>query len=158
MIEIEINNICYISVGTFVDNNDGIMAYWPENNDSWEDFFSINEPIVLLWTISYLEWESFEWDKTLNKLHKVISKNTFIISFLKKFCWKNELESMFIDFIFGEYSSCGDKELPNIIHEGKLINPEYFDFDNHVFIEKVDYTEFIEGLDKICSLIRKYFK
>lgn len=158
MIEIEINKTRFVSIGTFMDNNDGIMYYWPENNESWQDFFSNEEPIILLWSISFLEWESFEWDETLNKLHNFISKNTSIISFLKKFCWKSNLEAMFIDFIFGEYSLYGDKELPEIIHEGKLIESEYFDFENYVFIEKSQYEEFRKNLDLICSLITKYLK
>lgn len=153
MIEIEINNIRYISVGTFMDNNDGIMYYWPEKNDRWQDFFSAEEPIVILWTISYLEYEDFKWDETLHKLHNFISKNTFIISFLKKFCWNHDLESMFIDFVFGEYSSYGDQYLPEIIYEDKLIDPDYFEFDDHVFIEKNRYEEFIKALDHTCNLI-----
>ena len=31
--EIKISDTSYISIGDYMDNNDGIMYYWPENKD-----------------------------------------------------------------------------------------------------------------------------
>lgn len=33
MIEIEINNTCYLSVSSLMYNNNGIKHYWPESNN-----------------------------------------------------------------------------------------------------------------------------
>lgn len=153
IIEIRFNDTNYISIGSYMDNNDGIIHYWPENEERWQDFFSIQEPIIILWTISYLESESFEEDETLHKLHNIIKQDVLIKSFLKKYCWKSELESMFVDFVFGEYSAHGNKELPIIFVDNKKIDQEYFEFDTHIFIKKVLHSEFVENMEKICANI-----
>src|SRR6056300_489263 len=104
-IDIKINKINYLSIGDYMDNNDEIMHYWPDNEEDWIDFFLTNESIIILWTLSYLQCEEFDFDETLKNLHNYISKSNAVISFLKKYCWQNELDSIFVDFVFGEYSA-----------------------------------------------------
>ncbi|MDC0007027.1 hypothetical protein OAE07_03560 [Winogradskyella sp.] len=156
MTEIKINNTYYISIGSFMDNNDGIMHYWPDEVEGWDTFFCSEDPIIILWTLSYFEYESFDYDDILNKLHKLISNDAKTIRFLKKFCYENNLSYMFIDFVYGEYSAYGNKELPKIIYEGKLIDPEYFEFDNDVFIQKSYYDEFMKSLDQVSTFIIEF--
>jgi len=45
-----------------------------------------------------------------------------------------------------------------IVYQNEIVNSEYFDFDNHIFIQKADYTNFINELDIICKLIIKELK
>lgn len=47
-IEIYINDTPYISVGSYLDNNDGIIAYWPEAKEGWIKFFSEENPLIIL--------------------------------------------------------------------------------------------------------------
>jgi len=63
-IGIKINKINYVSIGYYMNNNDGIMHYWPDKKEDWIDFFITNESIIILWTLSYLQCENL----TLMKL------------------------------------------------------------------------------------------
>ena len=151
--EIKISDTSCISIGDYMDNNDGIMYYWPENKDGWISFFSMQDPIIILWTLSYLESEDFDFDVTWNKLHNFLAKDDTVVSFLKKYCWKSELRSMFVDFVFGEYSEYGDKELPEIVVQNEVIEPENFDLGNHVFVKNTYHSDFNKDLEEICDMI-----
>ena len=62
---------------------------------------------------------------------------------------------MFIDFIFGEYSEYGDKELPEIVIQNKVIEPEDFELRDHVFIKRKYHSDFNKDLEAICDMILK---
>jgi len=162
--EITINKVPYTSIGIFFAQD--IFGYWPVNrndNDSWIRFFSEEDPLIILWTLSFFEYNDWEWEEpVLNKLMNYVSTNEKIISFLKIYSWRSGLGTMFIDFVFGLPN--GDPMLPSdfwenaeIIIEGQLLkDPDEFEYNDHVFIETSHYENFITELDKISfELIQK---
>ena len=44
----------------------------------------MQDSIIILWTLSYLESEDFDFDPTWSKLHNFLSKDDTVLSFLKK--------------------------------------------------------------------------
>jgi hypothetical protein len=50
--ELTINNIPYISIGSFIDNQDGIDAYMPEEDSLyiWFDFLQNSESLIAFWS------------------------------------------------------------------------------------------------------------
>ena len=61
---------------------------------------------------------------------------------------------MFIDFIFGAYSEYGgNNKFPEIIYNGNILDQEWFDYGNHVFIESSRYSEFIKELNTLSELM-----
>lgn len=153
---IKINNINYTSIGDYMDNNDGIFFYCPDDTlDDWIKFLETEEPIIILWLLSCLQDENLGVSNIFNK--RIIELGGVeLIIFLKKYCWENNLDDIFIDFIFGGYYDYGEeKEFPKIIYKRKVIGYEDFEFANHVFIETIKYDEFIKDLNDITNLIKK---
>lgn len=151
-IVIKINGIDYTSVGKYMDNNDGIFHYLPEQSvDNWVKFLEFENPIIKLWLLSGLQYDNYissSFEKSI-----IESGGNKLILFLKKYCWESSLNDIFIDFIFGCYSDFGEEEFPEIYHKGKLVEHEDFEFSDHVFIETIKYDEFKEDLYCIINLI-----
>jgi hypothetical protein len=149
---IKINNINYTSIGDYMDNNDGIFFYCPDDTlEDWIKFFETEKPIIIIWLLSCLQDENLEMSNSFNR--RIIELGGVeLIIFLKKYCWENILDDIFIDFIFGGYSDHGEEEFPEIYYKGKIV--EDFDFSNHVFIQTNKHDEFIEDLNNIISLIK----
>ena len=154
-VEIKINNIDYTSIGDYMDNNNGIFFYCPDDTfENWIRFLETEQPIIILWLLSCLQDERQGMSNSFTK--KIIELGGVeLIIFLKKYCWENILDEIFIDFIFGDYSNYGEEEFPEIYYKGKLVGHEDFEFSNHVFIKASKYEEFLEELNDIISLIKK---
>ena len=151
-IVIKINGIDYTSVGKYMDNNDGIFHYLPEQSvDNWVKFLEFENPIIKLWLLSGLQYDNYissSFEKSI-----IESGGNKLILFLKKYCWESSLDDIFIDFIFGCYSDFGEEEFPEIYYKGKLVEHEDVEFSDHVFIETIKYDEFKEDIDCIISFI-----
>jgi hypothetical protein len=159
-INVLINGVNYTSIGIYVDNNDGICHYVPDTDEplEWLDFFERQEPIILLWTLSYLHSEFPGCIDVFGKIVKLIieSNEQRLSLFLQKYCWQNILGDMFIDFIFGEYSEYGNnKEHPTMKIIDEFIKYDEFEFREHVFIDSVRYLEFVGELNIIRMEIIK---
>jgi hypothetical protein len=154
-IVIKINNIEYTSIGDYMDNNNGIFFYCPDDTfENWIKFLKTEQPIIILWLLSCLQDESQGMSNSFTK--KIIELGGVeLIIFLKKYCWKNILDDIFIDFIFGGYSDYGEEDFPEIYYKSKLVEHENFEFSTHVFIETNNYEEFIEELNNLINLIKK---
>jgi hypothetical protein len=153
--EIEINSVAYKSIGSYMDNQEGIAAYMPnEGSIEWATFFNTEEPLIVLWTLNYLmhneqDGSNSDFDSSL-----VQSVREELERFLKKYYWEFSFSEAFEDFIYGDYARenlMGD--FPTIVYEGKLMEHDYFDFDDYVFIKSTEFNQFINDLDAITSLI-----
>jgi hypothetical protein len=138
-----------------MDNNDGIFFYCPDDTlDDWIKFLETEQPIIILWLLSCLQDENLEMSNSFNK--RIIELGGVeLIIFLKKYCWKNILDDIFIDFIFGSYSDHGEEDFPEIYYKAKLVEQEVFEFSTHVFIRANKYEEFLKELNDIINLIMK---
>ena len=158
---IVINKVDYISIGRYMEYNDGILHYIPcssEKAEDWIDFLNSEEPIIILWSLSYLQnnkyFSTYASEGEMEKL-LIESGGETLTLFLKKYCWQDVLDDMFVDFIFGRYSCYGDEEFPEIIYNGNVLEGDYFDFGDHVFIESSRFDEFIKELSDLIDLIIK---
>ena len=153
VLKLVINDIDYTSIGSYMDNQDGIGSYIPESEDAsdWIDFLMFEDPIIILWSLSYLK-EVYEHYGSVAKT-VIESQKDNLDGFLKKYYPLGELSDIFIDFNFGAYSAHGDEDFPKIIYENKLVVQEWFEFDNYTFIKSNMYTNFISDLNKTADLI-----
>lgn len=154
-----IDGIDYTDIGNYMDNNAGISFYIPssENYEDWISFLC-NEPIILLWSLGYLQSDVHNVLEVYGETAKTIIEcgGERLVLFLKKYCWNDTLDDMFIDFIFGEYSEYGGNyELPKIIHNGNIIDEDCFDYRSHVFIESRRYAEFMKELDTLTDIMNQ---
>ena len=158
LMELKINDVDYTSIGKYMDNNDGIARYIPgsENDTDWINFLESEEPIIILWSLSYLQNEFHDVLEIYGEIAKTIIKSggERLVLFLKKYYWDDTLDDMFIDFIFGSYSEYGgNNKFPKIIYNGNILDQERFDYGNHVFIESSRYAEFIKELNALTELM-----
>ena len=155
-IDIKINGRSFRSVGEYTDNQDGIAAYFPNNEDpeKWIDFFQSHEPIILLWSIGYLKSTNDHSINSKFEANIIDSESEEIKLLLEKYYSDLELSADFVDFIFGGYASRNLKgDFPKIEYKGEIIEAEWFDFGNHVFIDKSKYDEFVFELDKVVDTV-----
>ena len=162
-VKLNINRIDYTSIGEYMDNNDGIAHYIPggENDTDWINFLESEEPIIVLWSLGYLQNEVHDVLDIYGKIAKTIIKSggERLVLFLKKYFWQDTLDDMFIDFIFGAYSEYGgNNKFPEIIYNGNILDQEWFDYGNHVFIESSRYSEFIKELNTLSELMIQHVK
>ena len=71
-VKLNINGIDYTSIGKYMDNNDGIGHYIPNNghDKDWINFLESAEPIIALWSLGYLQNEFHEVLETYGKIAK----------------------------------------------------------------------------------------
>lgn len=153
-VEIKINNIEYTSVGEYMDNNNGIFHYCPDDTiESWINFLESEEPIIILWLLSCLQDDSLGMSNSFNK--RIIELGgEELITFLKKYCWENILNDIFVDFNFGHYSNnSSDNKFPEIRFNDKIIEQEDFEYFSFVFIQSDSFCEFVNELKNIISLL-----
>ena len=160
-IDIKINGKSFRSVGEYIDNQDGIAAYFQNNEDpeKWIDFFQSHEPIILLWSIGYLKYTNDHSINSRFEANIIDYESKEIKLLLEKYYSDLELSAYFVDFIFGEYAPHNLKgDFPKIEYKGEIIEAEWFDFGNHVFIEKSKYDEFIFELNQVIDRFIFYLK
>ncbi|TNF02836.1 MAG: hypothetical protein EP326_02865 [Deltaproteobacteria bacterium] len=160
-VTLNIDGVDYTSIGRYMDNNDGISFYIPtsENPEDWIKFLRTEDPIILLWTFSHLYNDFLGNNEVYGKAAGTVINADYeqLTLFLKKYCWQEILDEMFIDFIFGPYSdNGGNEQFPKIIINGKQIEDKYeFDYGDHVFIDSKRYDEFMQDLGKIKETVVK---
>lgn len=162
-VNLNINGIDYTSIGQYMDNNDGIGHYIPDsvNDKDWINFLESEEPIIVLWSLGFLQNEFHDVLKIYGKKAKSIieSGGERLVLFLKKYYWLDTLDDMFIDFNFGPYSEYGgNNKFPKIIYNGNILDQGWFDYGNHVFIESRRYDEFIKELKVLTKLMIQNLK
>jgi hypothetical protein len=126
----EIYKICindkeFFSIGSYMDNNDGIDYYYPKSNDieGWKGFFQKESLLIKLWVIGNINYKLEEQNLDLifpKELENFIKNNKKILNnFVQKYFIDEGiiLNNYFEDFIFGRFSQYGDSEL---IEDGSL--------------------------------------
>jgi hypothetical protein len=158
-VEIKINNIEYTSVGEYIDNNNGIFHYCPDDTiESWINFLKSEQPSIILWLLSCLQDDNLGMSNSFTKIIIELGGEE-LITFLKKYCWENILNDIFVDFNFGPYSNnSSDNVFPEIRFNDKIIEQEDFEFTRFIFIKSNKYSEFIKDLEKIINLLFAGFK
>ncbi|MDB4083394.1 hypothetical protein N9502_03910, partial [Vicingaceae bacterium] len=77
---------------------------------------------------------------------------------INKYYDHEEFSPIFLDFVFGEYSNYGNQYMSETLYEGEIIQPEDFDFYDHVFIEKASYDEFDYDISRVSKQISNFLK
>lgn len=157
-LNLKINGVDFTSIGSYMDNNDGISHYIPNTEiaSDWITFLEGEEPIIVLWSLGYLQNEFHDVLDIYGKYAKSIieSGGEGLVLFLKKYYWHDTLDDMFIDFNFGSYSEYGgNNKFPKIIYNDNIIDQEWFEYGNHVFIESSRYAEFTKELNALTELM-----
>jgi hypothetical protein len=120
----EIYKICindreFFSIGSYMDNNDGIDYYYPKSNDidGWKGFFQKESLLIKLWVIGNINYKLQEQNLDLIfpvELENCIKNNKKSLNnFVQKYFIDDGvmLNDYFEDFIFGRFSQYGDSEL-----------------------------------------------
>jgi hypothetical protein len=133
-LKIKINGIKYLSLGRYLDNNDGIYFYFPKSHNirDWESLLNNESLLIRLWIIGNMNFCLFNdclecYPKIM--IDKIQKKNNLINDFVRKYFDDDgvALNEIFEDFIFGRFSeySSGleiiENELSNIQLTGSRI-------------------------------------
>ena len=78
-------------------------------------------------------------------LSKYLDNQDEVKNFINKYYRDEEFSPIFLDFVYGQYY-------------GKVVQPENFMFDSHVFIEKSSYDIFNNDILSISNKISVYLK
>jgi hypothetical protein len=114
-----INEIEFFSIGSYMDNNDGIWHYFPESNDidGWKGLFQNQSLLINLWVIGNINYELEEQNLDsffTNELVNFIKNNKESLNnFVKKYFVDEGimLNEYFEDFVFGRFSQYGESEI-----------------------------------------------
>lgn len=113
--KIKINNLDFISLGSYLDNNDGIYSYYPTNNDfnEWRNILNKESLLIKTWVIGNINYEFIKQNLDIlfpEELTQNIRSNISIINtFVEKYFVDEgiHLNEDFEDFIFGKFSEYG---------------------------------------------------
>jgi hypothetical protein len=142
-----INNREFFSIGSYMDNNDGIDYYYPKSNDidGWKGFFQKESMLIKLWVIGNINYKLQEQNLDLIfpvELENCIKNNKKSLNnFVQKYFIDDGvmLNDYFEDFIFGRFSQYGDSELiENGSLSDELLPTELiFKLNNYSYIIKI---------------------
>ena len=176
-IEINFQGDDFKSIGDYMDGS--ILRFFPEENSKsdWCNYLKESSILIQIWSLGFLlnefcsDKKSFENDYGI-AFYNIISENE---TFIKK--WFNDnginLNSYFLNFVYGTYSAYGSYSMPVnidtgddkqnakngddlIFEDGITIkfynkNLSWSDIYDNVFIEKKYYDELASDLNKIRS-------
>lgn len=176
-IEINFQGDDYLSIGDYMDSNGGILSLFPNNHSKSEWYLYLNNSnlLVQIWSLGFLLNEFYEDEKNFIsnyglEFFTIISENKTKIKE-----WYNDnginLDSIFLNFIYGTYSAYGSYSMPVNIDTGdenqnakagddlifeddstiKFYNKKlsWDDISDNVFIEKKYFNDFKSDLNKI---------
>ena len=180
IIEINFDGNDYLSIGEYMDSNGGILGLFPDTNTKpvWHVYLNNSNFLVQIWSLGFLLNEYHDDEKNFinyygSEFLSIISENK---SQIKKWYVDNgiNLDSRFLNFIYGEYSAYGSYSMPINLDTGdekqnaksgddlifedgstiKFYNKtlSWNDLSNKVFIEKECFDEFESDLKKIRDL------
>lgn len=145
--KIKINNVDFISLGSYLDNNDGISYYYPKNNDfnKWRNILNEESLIIKTWIIGNINYEFIQQKLDIlfpEELIQNIRSNISIINaFVEKYFVDEgiHLNDDFEDFIFGKFSEYGDGcEFLN----NKISDDNLFYIENYNCMDKLYSIQF----------------
>ena len=145
--KIKINNVDFISLGSYLDNNDGISYYYPKNNDfnKWRNILNEESLIIKTWIIGNINYEFIQQKLDIlfpEELIQNIRSNISIINaFVEKYFVDEgiHLNDDFEDFIFGKFSEYGNGcEFLN----NKISDDNLFYIENYNCMDKLYSIQF----------------
>lgn len=143
--KIKINNVDFISLGSYLDNNDGISYYYPTNKDfnEWRNILNEESLLIKTWIIGNINYEFIQQNLDIwfpEELIQNIRSNISIINaFVEKYFVDEgiHLNEDFEDFIFGKFSENGKS--------CEFLN-------NEISLDKSFYVENYNCKDKLYSI------
>jgi hypothetical protein len=184
IIEINFQGNDYLSIGSYMDSNEGILGLFPNNytKPEWYEYLNNSNLLIQIWSLGFLLNEYCDDEKNfiINyslEFYNIISENKAKI---KK--WYNDngisLDIFFLNFIYGTYSAYGQYSMPVNIDTGdekqnakpgddllfedesiiKFYNKKssWDDINDNVFIEKKYFDEFKTDLKEIRDFFLRY--
>jgi hypothetical protein len=175
-IEINFQGDDFLSIGDYMDSNGGILSLFPDNysKSEWYTYLNNSNFLVQIWSLGFLlnEYDDEKCFITTYGLEffNIISKTK---SNIKKWYSDNgiNLDSRFLNLIYGEYSAYGSYSYPInldtgdenqnaksgddlIFEDGSIIKfynkiLSWNDLYNKVFLKKEYFNEFESDLNKI---------
>ena len=142
----------FISLGKYLDNNDGIDIYYPNshNFDNWKSFFLEESPIIQIFALEHFNGMDIETLSVYGKsMSNIITKNKPLISnFIRKnYSWPHN-DERFEDSIWFYGSNEFEYECKDLINEGE-------DLQNQLFILKEYHGTFLKELSIVLKVLFK---
>lgn len=167
LFKISINSKIYISIGSYMDNNDGIMYYAPQSDDlsEWYHTLIAEDTIISLWLLGYLyfdfnenvrESNKIEEDELLPELYKKLISNHDLYTSFKQFFEKylddqSGVNNKFADFIFDKkyYQPCSGKTYVyiNETYNNERLIENHYEYEGKKYVIKLVETPNNETLD-----------
>lgn len=174
-IKITINEIPYVSIGRFEDNNDAIYKYYPSENtnENWLTFYETQAPVIILCQIGT---EFFNYTSGTGSVFKTLFETDLALfkKFHEHYFYPDSTslkEDIFEDFIFGRFSEYGDAEFEEVRinqngieclycytyeNEEFVIEDEKGCYTDQVFIRKDFATQFYLDLEQIKQSVTNF--
>lgn len=145
----------FISLGYYMDNNDGIDYYYPDshNFDDWKSFFLDEDPIIQIFALEHFSGMDTESLSIYGKsMYNIITKNESLISnfFSKNYGWPYG-DERFEDSIWYHGSKEFEYEINELIEE----NEENEALQNQLFVLKEHYDVLLEELSIVLEILFK---
>lgn len=141
--KIKINNADFISLGSYLDNNDGISYYYPREIDfkEWRNILNEESILIKTWIIGNINYEFIQQNLDIcfpeGLIQNIRSNISIINAFVEKYFVDEgiHLNDDFEDFIFGKFSEYGNgcEFLNNKISDDKLFYIENYNCKNEVY-------------------------
>ena len=141
----------FVSLGKYMDNNDGINYYYPNSHndiDSWKSFFLEESPTIQIFALAHFNEMDIDNLSIYGKsITEIITKNkTLISNFLNKnYDWP--YDERFEDSIWYH----GSDEFTYVCQS--LINEEHQDLENQLFIIKEHHKTFLNELSIVINAL-----
>ena len=139
----------FISLGEYMDNNDGIDWYYPNSYrfDDWKSFFLRQSPIIQIFSLHHFHEMDVEHLSIYGEsMTDIITKNKSLISnfFSKNYDWP--YDDRFEDSIWFHGSEEFKSACIEMINEGE-------DLGNQLFVIKEHYKTFINNLSTVLKTL-----
>ena len=139
----------FISLGKYLDNNDGIDIYYPNshNFDNWKSFFLEESPIIQIFALEHFSGMEISTLSLYGKsITDIITKNKSLISnfFRKNYDWP--YDDRFEDSIWFHGSDEFECDCKELINEGE-------DLQDQLFVIKEHHKGFLNDLSTILKVL-----
>lgn len=140
----------FISLGDYMDNNDGIIYYYPDSLsfEDWKSFFLSEAPIIQIFALAHFNEMDIDNLSIYGKsMTDIITKNKSLISnFLNKnYDWP--YDERFEDSIWYHGGDEFTYECQN------LINEEHQDLEDQLFVIKEHHKTFLNKLSVVLKVL-----
>ena len=141
----------FISLGDYMDNNDGIDYYYPDSDsfDDWKSFFLGESSIIQIFALHHFYQMDINTLSIYGKsMTKIITKNKPLISnfFSKNYDWP--YDERFEDSIWYHGSDEFEYVCNDLLNEGE-------DLEDQLFVIKEHHDQFLKELSLVLKVLFK---